>query len=117
MGQYYRLINHDKKEYIEPWTLGTGAKLWEWCANKGCRLLPFLLRQSTEGGGGDIRQEYESAGHWAGDRIVLVGDYDISCDYERAANEYKDITLQVAQEFNDFIECPELKVNETYETQ
>ena len=28
MGQYFKAINLDKKEYVCPWCLGGGAKLW-----------------------------------------------------------------------------------------
>jgi hypothetical protein len=29
MGQYWRVVNLDKCEYIDPYALGSGAKLWE----------------------------------------------------------------------------------------
>jgi hypothetical protein len=39
MGQYFRLANLDKKEWIEP----DGWKLWELCANNSIRMLGYLL--------------------------------------------------------------------------
>jgi hypothetical protein len=110
MGQYFRLINYDKKEYIDPWRLGGLAKLWEWCANNQCRIIPFLLRQSNEGGGGDIHKDYDTAGHWAGDRISLVGDYDESKDFDRAEREFTDISDEVRGDYNDFIDVKEMKL-------
>jgi len=105
MGQYFVLVNLDKKERVEPYPIGCGAKLWEWCANDGPKLIPFLLRRSNEGGGGDDhdRDQHKYCGHWAGDRIVLVGDYDESKLYREAYDNYKDITIQARDEFNDFI--------------
>lgn len=108
MGQYFRLINYDKKEYIDAWDFHQGAKLWEWCVNDHCRLLPFLLRQSNEGGGGDIQKAFYWAGHWANNRIALVGDYDQSGDFQLAEFEFKDISKEVAEEFNDFIDIKEM---------
>ena len=37
MGQYYKVINVDKKEFIRPRKFGRGSKLTEWCYidNKG----------------------------------------------------------------------------------
>jgi len=110
MGQYFRLINYTKKEYLDPWRLDGGAKLWEWCANNQCRLLPFLLRQSSEGGGGDIQKDYRTAGRWANDRIALVGDYDHSGDWQRAAQEFTEISQLVCPDFNDFIGLADLTV-------
>ena len=90
MGQYFMIVNIDKKEYIHPHRIGGGLKFWEICANNGARLVPFLLRRSAEGGGGDAEEWYtppppgiqddveasNTCGRWAGDRIVICGDYD-----------------------------------------
>lgn len=54
MGQYFLLMNFDKKEVVNPWDLGGGAKLWEWCASKTAGVIPYLLRRSTGDGGGDV---------------------------------------------------------------
>lgn len=104
MGQYFRLINYDKREYVDPWAIGGGAKLWEWCANHQAGVIPFLLRDSDEGGGGDIRKDYSTAGRWASDRIALVGDYDYSGDWERVEDEFHNISRELVCEYNDFIE-------------
>ena len=147
MGQYFRIVNLDKKEWIEP-----PSKLWELCANNEVRMLGYLLatnnpdgtsvikwfdnpeeakKQYGEGftvihydkkyghGYGRIKQEY--FGHWCGDRIAVIGDYapNYATNYTRdmptfeelkESSEYKEITREVAEEFNLFIELEELKV-------
>jgi len=115
MGQYFLILNLDKKEYLHPHKLGSGLKLWEICANNVCRVLPFLLRKSNETGGGDIREDYPTAGRWAGDRIVVVGDYDESGLYDLAKRFWKDISEEVKEDFNDFIELEDLKVYSNFE--
>jgi hypothetical protein len=110
MGQYFLIVNLDKKEYLSPHRLGCGAKLWEISANNPTRLFPLLLRKSSEGGGGDIQKDYPSAGRWAGDRIVVVGDYDKSGLYEIAQKEFKEISGQVVKDYNNFIEEPDMKI-------
>lgn len=102
MGQYFLIVNQDKQEYLHPHKLGMGLKLYEICMNPGVGVLPFLLRKSSEEGGGDIDKDYEWAGHWAGDRIVVVGDYDETKLYDKAKAEYKDISVEVRREFEDF---------------
>jgi len=80
MGQYFKLINENKKEQITAWELGGVAKFFEWLYNNQARLLVWLLRKSDQGGGGDISEpdKYQTLGRWAGDRITLIGDYDSS---------------------------------------
>jgi hypothetical protein len=96
-------INLDKKEYVDPWEVGSDAKLWEWCANREAGIFPFLLRRSNEGGRGDIHKNYQTAGRWADDNIALVGDYDQSEDYDRAKREFSNISKQIKRDFRHFI--------------
>lgn len=114
MGQYFLVTNLDRLEFIHPHRVGSGLKLWEICANNVSRLLPFLLRQSSEDGGGDYRGAHESAyaGRWAGDRIVVIGDYDDSGLYDEVLTTYKEIGADMAEEFNAFIEVREMMVGD-----
>lgn len=105
MGQYYLVVNKDKKEYIDPFDLGDAYKLME--AAFGGRtgaVLVLLLADGNGRGGGDYRKEHgavEMVGRWAGDRIVVAGDYadseegcpdNLYCLASREGSEYRDIT-------------------------
>ena len=117
MGQYFRAINTDKQEYICPWCIGGGAKLWEWAANPCGSIFTLLLRRSDEGGGGDYYGYHKGcgeggpitcpvspiAGRWAGDRVALVGDYDSSGLYQ-SVSQYRNISEELVREWNAFIE-------------
>ena len=99
-----------------------GLKLYEIVASKGVGIIAYLLRKSDEGGGGDIEGEKEcpNAGRWAGDRIVIIGDYDSSKLYNEVMHEseqprmneempympYKDISLIVRKEYEKFLGEP-----------
>jgi hypothetical protein len=112
MGQYFMAVNVTKKEYVRPWDIGGGAKLWEWCVNHTAGIFPYLLRKSNEGGGGDIRLENpQFAGRWAGDEVYLVGDYDESDLYKIAQSEYHNISRELATEYNQFVEIEECKLS------
>ncbi len=116
MGQYFKIVNEDKKEVINPWDIGGGAKFWEWMWNRHSAVFPWLLRRSDEGGGGDIDapEHYTTLGAWAGDRIVFIGDYDSSKLWDTSATKdkdgkplkkaaYTDISSLVRHEFNDAV--------------
>ena len=94
MGQYFHPVNLDKKEYLHPHKFDDGLKLLEFgCSADGTMTaLAILLRRSSEGGGGDIHTQSDLIGSWAGDRIVIIGDYDDSGLYQMLESKYKDIS-------------------------
>jgi len=101
MGQYHKIVNLDRKEYLNPHRLGDGLKLTEQvCTYGGTPAALFLLLAcSAKGrGGGDVddghdmvlrdgkyeweivdpewhKRVHEWVGRWAGQRIAVVGDY------------------------------------------
>ena len=91
MGQYYKIVNLDKGQYLHPHALGDGLKLLEFaCSAPGTMTaLAILLADSNGRGGGDLMGPYDPKtgrtldvpdpygliGSWAGDRIVVTGDY------------------------------------------
>lgn len=121
MGQYYFIVNLDRKEYINPHELGAGLKMWEICANSIAGVLPYLLGQSTGQGGGDPDRDIATFGRWAGDRVVVVGDYDESDEYgdlyKRAREDegYKEISDEVRDDYNSFIELDDKKLKDGLE--
>ena len=78
MGQYYILVNLSTGEYVHPHEVGDGAKLMEIAYSTGGLMtaLTVLLASGNGRGNGDIRCDHPLVGRWAGDRIVLAGDYD-----------------------------------------
>lgn len=74
MGQYYLICNLDKREYLHPHRLGEGMKAREWLwSGQLPRALSVLLIDGDGRGGGDVNCSI--SGRWAGDRIVIAGDY------------------------------------------
>ena len=86
MGQYHLPVNLDKREYLNPHYLGAGLKHWEQVDNKvmGAAILILIGGVGGRRGGGDLDDSYPLAqkiiGRWAGDRIMLVGDYQADDD-------------------------------------
>ena len=107
-------VNEDRREMVCPFCAGGTSKLFEWCAQPHSGLLPYLLRRSTETGGGDIAapETNEYAGRWAGEKVCLVGDYDESRLYKTAYEEYDNITPALCREYNAFMRCDELRLDE-----
>ena len=71
MGQYHMVYNIDKKEYFRDEML----KLAEQIGRRTSTTALFMLVANSNGrGGGDFR-DHDLIGTWAGDRIVVQGDY------------------------------------------
>ena len=106
MGQYYKIVNIKKKQYISPHTFGDGSKLMEFSmsANGVLSGLAILLADGNGRGGGDLHSENDIVGSWAGDNIVIAGDYADTGKfvkepeqnlYEVASSEGEDISIKV----------------------
>jgi hypothetical protein len=76
MGQYHMVVNLDKKEFLDPHSLGCGLKLMEQAGTQfgtAGALLILLACSNGRGGGDCFKHPY--VGRWAGDHIAVVGDY------------------------------------------
>jgi hypothetical protein len=80
MGQYFKCINLDKRE----WFTNGGLKLWEWAANLDESGLITTLLSSSKKDGWLIKNSMSLSKKdgWAGDRLVLLGDYDTSKEFK-----------------------------------
>jgi len=86
MGQYYKVCNITKKEFLSSHTFGDGLKLMEFTPSGSGMMtaLGILLASGNNRGGGDLHMDPETlktpegklVGSWAGDKIVIAGDYD-----------------------------------------
>jgi hypothetical protein len=109
MGQYYLIVNIDKNQMLEPHKFGAGMKLMEF-GNQGGSImtgLAVLLADGNGRGGGDLRSSDPIIGSWAGDRIVIAGDYadkgkfidDYNAEelnlFEHASDNFEDISDKV----------------------
>ena len=82
MGQYFITINKTKKEYIDTYTFGDGAKFLEFMSsdmgmNEATMMLltnagdKTMIKDFTGQGTDDVLY----MGHWASDSIEVLGDY------------------------------------------
>jgi hypothetical protein len=95
MGQYHKVYNLDKKEFIEPHAIDNGLKLYEQVGHIGSTstALFALLANSNARGGGDF-PAHDLIGHWSGDRVLVQGDYAESGDT-------KFVSLKRLEKFTD----------------
>lgn len=77
MGQYYLVVNTDKGEYLHAHRFDDGLKLMEFGASGSGTMmgLAILLADGNGRGGGDLHSDDALIGSWAGDHIVITGDY------------------------------------------
>jgi len=87
MGQYHKLINITKKEYIVGHDIGINLKHYEQIGFEGSMadvLYCLMIAQGNDyRGGGDV-SGHKAIGRWAGDQVAIVGDY-----YTEEGDNYK----------------------------
>ena len=100
MGQYHKVYNLDKKEYIHAHGINNGLKLMEqigWRRSTSTAL--FLMLANSNGRGGGDARPHEMIGRWAGDRVLVQGDYAAPGDPayvdEEELDKFTDISKQV----------------------
>lgn len=103
MGEYFRYVNLDRREYFDIDALGGATKASGIGRNLGARAFALLLtRRGGGGAGGQV-----AVGSWAGDRVAVIGDYiepnalGVATGSERnlwsvVDEEYRDISSSVA---------------------
>ena len=78
MGQYHKLINITKKEFVVGHDIGIGLKHYEQIGFQGSMadvLYCLMIAQGDDRrGGGDV-SGHKLIGHWTGDPVAIVGDY------------------------------------------
>lgn len=107
MGQYHVLYNTDKKEYVHAHRIDNGLKLLEQVGfEKSTSTALFLLVANSNGRGSGDANDHELIGRWAGDRIVVQGDYAEEGDQayisDAERQTYTDISAQVLDLLNKY---------------
>lgn len=112
MGQYYYVVNVTKKQYLHPHKFGDGLKLMEFGPSGDGTMagLAILLADGNGRGGGDLHSDKTVIGSWAGDQIVIAGDYadagrfvdDPTLNlHEIASRDFEDISDRVKMALAD----------------
>ena len=105
MGQYHKVYNVTKREFIHPHRIDNGLKLMEQVGHdRSTATALFLLLANSNGRGGGDARPHDLIGHWSGDRILIQGDYaekgDPAYKSPKTLNAYADISAQVLDMLN-----------------
>lgn len=105
MGQYHIAYNRTKKEYVHAHRIDNGLKLMEQVGfDKSTSTALFLLLANSNGRGGGDARIHDMIGRWAGDAIVVQGDYADQNDPgfipDSELESYTDISANVLDMLN-----------------
>ncbi len=110
MGQYWLAVCLDRREFVDPRSLGGGLKLCEQAGSwpgSGAALVVLCAAMPVSRGSGDL-EPHPAVGRWAGCRVALVGDYaedsDLRAEFEASSiyrkcrsGEWTDVTDLVVE--------------------
>jgi hypothetical protein len=102
MGQYHKLYNLDKRELVHPHQIDNGRKLLEQVGHpRSTSTALFLLLANSNGRGSGDADPHPLIGRWAGDRILVQGDYAVEGDPAfvplQEIEEFSNISFEVAE--------------------
>lgn len=89
MGEYFILVNLDKREYISPEDFGEGLKLREFAPGSGRTAMILTLLLAHE---------------WAGDRIAVAGDSSHSRELYAETEFFVNIGPRVRETYREDLE-------------
>lgn len=106
MGQYYKVVNLDKRQYFSPDIFNDGVKLG--AIMKGTH--PYVIGQLLLANNDTITSNNKASkiiqsGYWAGDRVIFVGDesgehfFNVASDNE--SRDYQILNDLVVTEFEN----------------
>jgi hypothetical protein len=100
MGQYHKVYNIDKKEYFRADFL----KLKEQVGTHGSTTALFMLVANSNGRGGGDFEDHFLIGSWAGNRIVVQGDYAEPNDSGFIPDKELDGYINISEKVWDMVE-------------
>lgn len=100
MGEYYRIVNTDSQEWIDPDDFGEPIKLGGLMRSNFLGILAYLLAESKNSYLDN--EENAFAGAWRHESVVVVGDTHPLHSTVEDDDTYTHISNQFAAEYNRF---------------
>ena len=93
MGQYFIIVNIEKREYIHPHDIKRGAKLLELSKDPIIYGLMSLLQSKNK------EKTALYVGAWANDKILFIGDSEDSSFFKQVVVSFKNISKEAYNEY------------------
>ena len=106
MGQYHKVYNLDKREFIHAHQIDNGLKLLEQCGpgdQPTTSDAVWLLLANSNGRGGGDAPKHPMVGRWAGDRLVVQGDYAEDKDAAYVTEAVRESCANISAEVKEML--------------
>lgn len=100
MGQYFKIVNCNKRQYLEPFSMRSSAKFPSlMSAEEMTRSISWLVCTSSnprwlECKSANVRTR-RLVGSWSGDPIEIIGDYSDEEFSHCVSDQYQDISFEI----------------------
>ena len=95
MGEYFRIVNLDKRQFFEGHSLNLSGKFSNLQREPLSGILVWVLTKTTHSDKPRFR------GSWDGDRIVIAGDESEHRDVYEQCDGYRDISVPLIEDWID----------------
>lgn len=106
MGQYHKVYNLDKREFIHAHHIDNGLKLLEQCGPGSSPTTSdavWLLLANSNGRGGGDAPNHPMVGRWAGDRLLVQGDYAEAEDTAYLPEDERETYTNISAEVKELL--------------
>jgi hypothetical protein len=108
MGQYFLIVNTDKKQFIDAWKFGEGVEILQAVSGYHAQALALLTCDMSQ-----VRdRDGTLLGSWSGDQIIAAAEYASTNENDAVRNPYK----LAREEFEDISYKALAMLCETHET-
>ena len=108
MGQYHKVYNLDKREFIHAHQINNGLKLLEQCGpgdDPTTSDAVWLLLANSNGRGSGDAPKHPIVGRWAGDRLLVQGDYAEENDAAYLAEDERATYANISAEVKELLQA------------
>lgn len=106
MGQYHKVYNLDKREFIHAHQIDNGLKLLEQCGpgdEPTTSDAVWLLLANSNGRGGGDAPKHPMVGRWAGDRLLVQGDCAEAKDTAFLPEDERETFINISAEVKELL--------------
>ncbi len=99
MSEYFIIVNHYNKEFLDPFSIGLPANLESVITGLTSQILTYIITPNLRLENRFKNSPNKYRGKWYNNQIQIIGDTTHQTRYRDIYNDYKDITQEALKDY------------------